>query len=167
MSDLYIEARLQAIKDIASASCADIKDADNIAGFCDEIYSAIPNLDKIVEEFEEAKHDVCLYDDDLENYQNGIDKAIEIVKQGGVGIETETIRDKAVKWNNNSSKRVPYEFIDYVEGKRGIGISDDSCEWRCDAYERWHTKCHILSDNDPLEYTYCPYCGKKIKVVGD
>ena len=48
MSDLYIEARLQAIKDIASASCSDIKDADNIAGFCDEIYSAIPN--KIMEE---------------------------------------------------------------------------------------------------------------------
>ena len=48
MSDLYIEARLQAIKDIASASCSDIKDADNIASFCDEIYSAIPNLDKII-----------------------------------------------------------------------------------------------------------------------
>ena len=45
-------------------------------------------------------------------------EAIEIVKQGGTGTETETIRDKAVKWNNNSTKRVPYEFIDYVEGKR-------------------------------------------------
>ena len=32
MSDLYIEARLQAIKDIVSESCSDIKDADNIAG---------------------------------------------------------------------------------------------------------------------------------------
>ena len=42
------------------------------------------NIDKIAEELEEAKHDVCLYDDDLENYQNGIDKAIEIVKQGGI-----------------------------------------------------------------------------------
>ena len=92
MSDLYIEARLQAIKDIASASCSDIKDADNIAGFCDEIYSAI-----------------------------------EIVKQGGVS-----------------------------------DVPDDVCEWRCDAYGRWHTECHILADNDPLEYTYCPYCGKKI-----
>lgn len=48
MSDLYIEARLQAIKDIASASCTDEKDADNIASFCDEIYSAIPKLDKII-----------------------------------------------------------------------------------------------------------------------
>lgn len=45
---VYIESRLQAIKDIANASCADKKDADNIANFCDEIYSAIPKLDKII-----------------------------------------------------------------------------------------------------------------------
>lgn len=55
MSALYIESRLQAIKDIASASCADMKDADNIASFCDEIYSAIPNLDKVVEKLEEIQ----------------------------------------------------------------------------------------------------------------
>lgn len=60
-------------------------------------------------------------------FNDAIDKAIEIVKQGGV--------------------------------------SDDVCEWHCDEYGRWHTECHILADNDPLEYTYCPYCGKKIKVV--
>ena len=160
MNDLYIEARLQAIKDIASASCSDEKDADNIAGFCDEIYSAIPKLDKIIEELE--LHSFELGTDTLPVHYVRLNKAIEIVKQGDVGTETETIRDKAVKWNNNSSKRVPYEFIDYVEGKRGINISDDVCEWRCDAYERWHTECHILADNDPLEYTYCPYCGKKI-----
>ena len=41
MSDLYIEARLDVIKNIASASCSDIKDADNIASLCDEIYSEI------------------------------------------------------------------------------------------------------------------------------
>lgn len=50
MNDLYIEIILQTIKDIASASCVDIKDADNIASFCDEIYSAILKNDKIVEE---------------------------------------------------------------------------------------------------------------------
>ena len=82
MSDLYIEARLQAIKDIASASCADIKDADNIAGFCDEIYSAIPKLDKIVEELE--LHSFELGTDTLPVHYVRLNEAIEIVKQGGV-----------------------------------------------------------------------------------
>lgn len=92
MSDLYIETRLQAIKDIASASCVDIKDVDNIASFCDEIYSAIPNLDKIVNELEEdASRYTKKY---LTPYGNNgyrdtkaisIHKAIEIIAQVGVG----------------------------------------------------------------------------------
>ena len=82
MSGLYIETRLQAIKDIASASCVDIKDADNIASFCDEIYSAIPNLDKIVEELEKIEQH-CLDMSDWQG-QSAICDAIEIVKQGGV-----------------------------------------------------------------------------------
>ena len=105
MSDLYIEARLQAIKDIASASCTDEKDADNIASFCDEIYSAIPNLDKIVEELKIIKEDALAeynmgeynLDNNIgnsiaENYRKDMnegkcfayDEAIEIVKAGGV-----------------------------------------------------------------------------------
>ena len=47
------------------------------------------------------------------------------------------------------------------------GVSDDVCEWKEDAYGRWHTDCNMLADNDPLEYTHCPYCRKKIKVVDD
>ena len=39
------------------------------------------DIDKVVNGLEEAKHEICLSDDDLEHYQNGIDKAIEIVKQ--------------------------------------------------------------------------------------
>lgn len=86
MSDLYIEARLQAIKDIASASCADIKDADNIASFCDEIYSAIPNLDKVVEELEELADNSNdhMYESYFDGKEDGIREAIEIVKQGSV-----------------------------------------------------------------------------------
>lgn len=45
------------------------------------------------------------------------------------------------------------------------GNHDDVCEWSCDVYGRWHTKCHTLSGHNPLEFKYCPYCGKKIKVV--
>ena len=97
-----------------------------------------------------------------------IDDLIEIVKHGGVGTETETIRDKAVKWNNNSSKRVPYEFIDYVEGKREIGVSDDVCEWRLiKDYKFLHkTSCGNTFDMEN-NFKYCPFCGKKIKIVGD
>ena len=80
MSDLYIEARLQAIKDIASASCVDIKDADNIASFCDEIYSAIPNIDRIVEKLEIIEQH-CLDMSDWQG-QSAICDAIEIVKAG-------------------------------------------------------------------------------------
>ena len=42
------------------------------------------DIDRVVEEMKKAKHTICLSDDDLEHYQNGIDRAIEIVKQGGV-----------------------------------------------------------------------------------
>ena len=80
MSDLYIEARLQAIKDIASASCVDEKDAENIAGFCDEIYSAIPKLDKIVKELE--LHSFELVTDSLPAHYVRLNEAIEIVKAG-------------------------------------------------------------------------------------
>ena len=40
------------------------------------------DVDKVIEELEEAKHEIYLYDVDLEYCQNRIDKAIEIVKQG-------------------------------------------------------------------------------------
>ena len=38
------------------------------------------DIDKVVNGLEEAKHEICLSDDDLEHYQNGIDRSIEIVK---------------------------------------------------------------------------------------
>ena len=86
MSDLYIETRLQAIKDIASASCVDIKDADNIASFCDEIYSAIPNIDKVVDELEEMKTiKGSMKTVTCRKWDYGtVNRTIEIVKQGDI-----------------------------------------------------------------------------------
>ena len=58
----------------------------------------------------------------------------------------------------------------------GIG-TDDACEWRLKDDYQWHTGCRNKIDNmdneaytieDYIEYTrfnYCPFCGKKIKVV--
>lgn len=131
MSDLYIEARLQAIKDIASASCADIKDADNIASFCDEIYSAIPKLDKIIEELE--LHSFELGTDTLPVHYVRLNEAIEIVKQGGVS-----------------------------------DASDNVCEWykvNGNAY-KCYTHAEIY-DSRVFDWCVCPYCEKKIKIVGD
>lgn len=49
---------------------------------------------------------------------------------------------------------------------KDVSDTEEVCEWIEDIYGRWHTQCNILSDNDPLEYTFCPYCGKRIKVMG-
>ena len=127
MSDLYIESRLQAIKDIASASCTDEKDADNITGFCDEIYSAIPKLDKIIKELE--LHSFELGTDTLPVHYVRLNEAIEIIKQGGV--------------------------------------SDDICEWKQDNMcETVYRVCGGFSTTAyQTDFEFCPYCGKKIKVI--
>ena len=65
-------------------------------------------------------------------------------------------------------------FIDALEIVKQGGVSDDVCEWRlCDEEANvYDTSCrnpHILIEGTPQEnnYEFCPYCGKKIKTVGD
>ena len=84
-----------------------------------------------------------------------IDKVVEELELHSFELGTDTLPAHYVRLN------------DAIEIVKQGSDDNDVCEWRCDAYERWHTKCHILSDNDSLEYIYCPYCGKKIKTVGD
>ena len=51
------------------------------------------------------------------------------------------------------------------------GVSDDVCEWKYNNSEYyWESSCehlHIFMSDGPEEneYKFCPYCGKKIKVV--
>ena len=51
------------------------------------------------------------------------------------------------------------------------GASDDVCEWKYNDTEYyWESSCdhlHIFMSDGPKEneYEFCPYCGKKIKVV--
>ena len=84
--------------------------------------------------------------------------------------DAKSIRDKAVEWNNHSTKRVPYEFIDFVEGKREIGVSNDVCEWESVRDREFIKNPHTgrLFSNEPsMKNNYCNTCGKKIKIVGD
>lgn len=50
---VYIESRLQAIKEIATVSYTDKKDADNICDFCDEIHEELVNIIKRLEKKED------------------------------------------------------------------------------------------------------------------
>ena len=63
-------------------------------------------------------------------------------------------------------------ICDAIEIVKQCCVSDDVCEWRlCDEEANvYDTSCrnpHILIEGTPKEnnYEYCPYCGKKIKVV--
>ena len=52
-------------------------------------------------------------------------------------------------------------------------ISDDVCEWKYNYSEYYfESSCdhlHIFMSDGPKEneYEFCPYCGKRIKIVGD
>lgn len=103
----------------------------------------------------------------------GIDKVVE---------ELETKENEAIlKAPNTSDLQNPdyqkwmmksYGFKEAIEIVKQGGVYDDVCEWRlCDEEANvYDTSCrnpHILIEGTPKEnnYEYCPYCGKKIKVV--
>ena len=73
---------------------------------------------------------------------------------------------------NEEVAEIPTE--DAIEIVKQGGVSDYVCEWRlCDEEANvYDTSCrnpHILIEGTPQEnnYEFCPYCGKKIKTVGD
>ena len=56
-----------------------------------------------------------------------------------------------------------------IEIVKQCSVSDDVCEWKLTDTKKvmpYKTSCgnEDLYDNS---YIYCPYCGKKIKIVGD
>ena len=70
-----------------------------------------------------------------------------------------------------------------IESKNAIeivkhgGVDDDVCEWngeqsRLATYTRFTTACgynfDLETNNELLKaFRYCPFCGKKLKIVGD
>lgn len=105
-----------------------------------------------------------------------------IIKEQPTAYDVGKVVDELEEWSFETKILVPNnnelgEYEEEVERKiictqnaieivKSSGVSDDDvCEWHCDEYGRCHTECHYLADNDPLEYIFCPYCGKKMKVV--
>ena len=79
--------------------------------------------------------------------------------------ELEELRDRyddSIK--NFAIRGIIDEAIEIV---KQVGVSDDVCEWRkhsiCGFYSEHIGAVRIINIADG--YKYCPYCGKKIKVV--
>ena len=87
------------------------------------------------------------------------------------------LEDLEIHFDNDyfsSNREVMIVKNDAIEIVKQGSASDDVCEWRlCDEEANvYDTSCrntHILIESTPKEnnYEYCPYCGKKIKIVGD
>lgn len=139
---------------------------------------------KVVEKLEELKTRYFLTiantedeksDFAYENVGNALDKAIKIVKHGGV--------DKDC---NNCANYTESDEIDngcylcckgyennYKPKVDNDGMSDDVCEYK-EQKNKFGQHIFITScDKDLIqygfmfEYNYCPYCGKKIKAGGE
>ena len=78
------------------------------------------------------------------------------------------------RWVNGTSEHAYQEhkcWVKAIEIVNQGGASDDFCEWKYNDTEYcWESSCdhfHIFMSDGPKEneYGFCPYCGKKIKVV--
>ena len=107
------------------------------------MFEALPtayDIDKVVEELEKSSkwvNETNEYCDDDGNDYIPLSKAIEIVKQGGVS-------DDVCEWN---------------QIKCGVGL------------KTYKISCFGKTLEMPVSTArglkYCPYCGKKIRIVGD
>lgn len=121
---------------------------------CDIAY----DIDKVVEELEQLKNKGSVTKSEKLITNACVNKAIEIVKQGGV--ETNQNRDNS---------KFTDEDLDKIWDKI---LVDDCCEWESDykfisdKYKR-ETSCgYTFYDlHHAVPFKYCPYCSKKIKVV--
>lgn len=77
------------------------------------------------------------------------------------------------KYNNSLWIKGDEEFSitrnELIEIVNQFGISDDVCEWKQDnMFETIYRVCDgFYTTVYQKDFEYCPYCGKKIKVVGD
>ena len=99
-----------------------------------------------------------------------VDKVVEELKENA----SRYTKKYVTPYGNNGYKDTKaisiHKAIEIV--KQSV-ISDDVCKWKYNDTEYyWESSCdhlHIFMSDGPKEneYDFCPYCGKKIKIVGD
>ena len=104
------------------------------------MFEALPtayDIAKVVEELETNKQNALEVEESIKEY-NVWNEAIEIVKRGGVA-------DDVCEWKifDNSLTEEPQWVYETTCGK------------------------YVGEEHTSKAFVYCPYCGKKIKIVGD
>lgn len=133
-------------------------DADNISFYCNYEGDCTGDID----DCKECRNYICDFRDIQEHLTAyDIDKVVEELKLHSFEFGTDSIPAHYLRFN---------EAIEIVN--QG-GVSNDACEWIKYDYRTICPKNHdannpywrIPDNTDKLKY--CPYCGKKIKIVGD
>ena len=136
---------------------------------------------KVIDILEKEKSLRCGYDADIAIFS--IEKMIRELPA------TYSVENVVAELEQNSSRYTKkyltpygnngYRDVKAISVKKAIEIvkqgyvSDDVCEWKYNDSEYYfESSCdhlHIFMSDGPKEneYDFCPYCGKKIKIVGD
>lgn len=146
-------------------------DADNISFYCNYEGDCTGDID----DCKECRNYICDFRDIQEHLTAyDVDKVVEELEKAKHEIASEdycrSINDKEKCDGRNCFECCAEYLIEIV--KQG-GVSDDVCEWIKYDYRTICPKNHdannpywrIPDNTDKLKY--CPYCGKKIKIVGD
>ena len=103
-----------------------------------------------------------------------VEKVVEELKEAKGNVPVNRFLDDIIKEKPKElGQRIAYERA--IEIVKQGGVSDDLCEWngeqsRLVTYTRFTTACgysfDLQTNNELLKaFRYCPFCGKKIKVV--
>lgn len=160
-------------------------------GYCFDAEHFIYTSDaiRIVNELaEEQKHDMVtqlamMYAKNIYVYGVDVTKAWESAVQNHMALEKAYIRgrqdesDKFSEWReehndkdcSQCSRRSWYQK-GYADAKKKIAeeYNNDFCEWRIGEYgDSWKPNCcdEIYYLRGVRKFKFCPYCGKKMKVV--
>ena len=103
-----------------------------------------------------------------------VEKVVEELKEAKGNVPVNRFLDDIIKEKPKElGQLIAYERA--IEIVKQGGVSDDLCEWngeqsRLATYTRFTTACgynfDLETNNELLKaFRYCPFCGKKIKVV--
>ena len=107
-------------------------------------------------------------------------KIIDIIKNQPTAYSVDKVVDeledelaywKAEHYHQQIADAKAVSYAHTIEIVKQGGVSDDVCEWKAiGANDNWSTSCDKNSTHNVFGVAWfkrCPYCGRKLKIVGD